>query len=70
MTAEIINIDPRPATTPDLVLERALGQFQNVVVIGYDLEGGLDYRADLGTSRKEILWLLEQFKLVLLRGDG
>ncbi len=70
MTAEIIPVDPRPAKTPDLVLERALGQFQNVVVIGYDHEGKLDCRADLGTSREDILWLIEQFKLVLLRSDG
>lgn len=68
MTATIIKFDPRDATTPDLVLERAIGQFQNVVVIGYDHDGELDCRADLETSRREILWLIEMFKLHLLTG--
>jgi hypothetical protein len=68
MTAQIIKFDPRDASTPDLVLERAMGEFQNVVVIGYDHDGDLDCRADLNTSRKEILWLVEQFKLFLLTG--
>lgn len=66
MSAQIIKFDPRDATTPDLVLERAMGQFKNVVVIGYDHDGELDCRADLETSRKDILWLIELFRMHLL----
>ena len=70
MTAQIIKFDPREPSTPDIILERAIGEFQNVVLIGYDHQGHLKCSADLNTSRKDILWMIEQFKLRFLLDDS
>ena len=57
------NVIPfRTARNPDDVLEQALGVYQNVVVIGWDHDGGLDARASTNTTRENILWLIETFK--------
>ena len=58
-----------PAMSADPVLKAAIGQYQSVVVIGYDSEGALDARASLNLRGHEILWLIEAFKLKLLNGE-
>jgi len=54
------------AYRPDDVLEQAKGEFQNLVIIGWNHDGELDVRASTNTSREETLWLIETFKRDLL----
>lgn len=58
-----------PALSADPVLEAAIGQYQSVVVIGYDNNGELDARASRNLRGHEILWLIEAFKMKLLNGE-
>jgi len=57
------------ATNADAVLEQAVGHYDEVMVIGYDADGGLDVRATLGLKDADVLWLVEMFKAKLLNGD-
>ncbi|WP_033931788.1 hypothetical protein [Vibrio cholerae] len=50
------------AIDPDNVLEIAKGNYESVIVLGYDKDGYLDGRASTNLTRENILWLLEQFK--------
>ena len=66
----VVKIFPKDAAKdPDAVLEQAIGQYDNVVIIGLDKEGMLDPRASLGLNSANILWLIEVFKAKLLAGD-
>jgi hypothetical protein len=56
----------RPALEPDEVLERAKGDFESVIVLGYDHNGDLDVRASLNIDHANVLWIIETFKLRLL----
>ena len=57
------------AKDPNVVLERAMGDYRDVLIIGWDVEGYLDVRASLGLKDGgEILWLLEKVKKNLLEG--
>ena len=58
------------ADDPDLVLEQAIGQYQDVLIIGWDKNGALDARGSRGVADgSDVLWLVEQFKYHLIRGD-
>lgn len=57
------------AKDPDAVLEQSIGEYENVFIIGWNKDGDIDPRADLGLDGKTILWLIESFKLKLLNGD-
>jgi hypothetical protein len=50
---------------PDLVLQGAIGKLENVVIAGYDKDGGEYFAASQG-SNAETLFLLERFKKMLL----
>ena len=52
------------------MLEQSLGNFSEVLVIGWDKEGFLDARATLGLKDGgDLLWLIETFKTKLMNGD-
>lgn len=53
---------------PDLILEAAVGQLKETLVIGYDNDGKL-YIASSSSSNPKILWLLEMAKKRLLYGE-
>ena len=53
---------------PDNVLELAIGSYEKVVIVGYDKEGVLDFRASLNLADVEVLWLLEEAKNYLMTG--
>lgn len=53
------------ARNPDAVLEQAIGQYDKVLVLGWDKDGNLDARASTNADRKDLLWMLEGFKLDL-----
>ena len=57
------------AENPDAVLEQAVGEYTNVLIIWWDKDGELDARASLGLkSNADLLWLLECFKANLMSG--
>lgn len=58
------------AKNPDAVLEQAIGEFDQVLVLGWDKNGNFDGRASLGLKDGgEVLWLIEHFKFRLMAGD-
>jgi len=55
---------------PDSVLEQAIGDYQDVLIIGYNKNGELDVRANnYYEDGKHILWVLETVKHNLLNGE-
>ena len=70
MSGNVVKFYPKNAAEkPDLVLEQAIGQYQDAIIIGWDKDGLLDARSSLGLSHDNVLWLIEKFKLKLLNGD-
>lgn len=59
----------RPAESPDIVLEAAKGQYQDVLIIGYNNDGEIEARSSLGLSHDNVNWIIDSFKLKLLNGD-
>lgn len=58
------------AKEPDNVLEQSIGQFSEVLIIGWDKDGNFDARATLGLSDGgDVNWLIDVFKHKLLSGD-
>jgi hypothetical protein len=69
--AEVVKFYPADAAkSADNVLEQAVGEFSEVVIIGYSRDGTLDARATLGLKDGgDLLWLVECFKHKLMNGD-
>ena len=67
----VVKFYPKDAAKDaDAVLEQAVGEFSEVVIIGWDKDGFLDARATLGLKDGgDILWLIESFKAKLMNGD-
>lgn len=64
---DITKFYPRNAAeNPDVVLEKAIGQFSQVVVIGIDPYGVIGVCASLGLSDEKVIYLMERFKHDLL----
>ena len=58
------------AKAADNVLEWAIGNFSEVLVIGWDKDGNFNAQATLGLKDgADCLWLVEVFKTKLLNGD-
>lgn len=57
------------ALNPDNVLEQAIGEYEQVFVIGVAKDGMLDARASLNMKARDILYLIEQFKHNLMGGS-
>jgi hypothetical protein len=58
------------AKEPDNVLEQAMGDYSEVLVIGWDKNGELDIRATKGLADGgNMLWLIESLKTGLMNGD-
>lgn len=72
--ADVVKFYPKDAATdPDNVLEQAMGQYNEVMILGWNKDGDLDARATLGLKGgADILWLMESFKHNLMAGayDG
>jgi hypothetical protein len=55
---------------PDNVLEWAMGNYSECLVIGWDADGNLDACCSQGlTDGGDMLWLLEHFKQRLVAGE-
>ena len=58
------------AKDADNVLEQAVGNYSEVLIVGWDKDGNFDARATLGLKDgANVLWLTEVFKFKLLNGD-
>lgn len=68
---DVVKLYPKGAAkVADNVLEQAIGNYTDVLIIGWDKDGNLDARATLGlVNGGDMLWLIEAFKMKLLRGD-
>ena len=56
----------RPAEEPDEVLNAAIGEYEQVMVLGWNNRGNLDVRATLGMQAAECIYLMKLFEAVLL----
>jgi len=67
---EVVKFYPKDAAkSADNVLEQAMGQYDQVLVIGWNRDGDFDARATLGLKDgAECLWLIEVFKHKLMSG--
>ena len=66
---KVVDLNRDPAKDPDVVLEKAKGVYESVLIVGYDKDGVLDVRGSTNQDAKSILFMLEQFKSKLLNGD-
>jgi hypothetical protein len=57
------------AENPDNVLEQAIGEYSDVLILGWDKDDIMDCRASLGLSHEQVLWIIAKFKHKLLNGD-
>lgn len=70
MADNVVKLYPaNAAKKADNVLEQAVGNFEDVLLIGWDHNGDLDARATLGLDNSKLVWLMEVFKAKLIRGD-
>ena len=57
------------ADNPDNVLEQAIGETEDVLVLGWDKDGDLFAAASSGVSEVgRLLWLIERFKAAVVDG--
>lgn len=56
----------RPAEDPDEVLEAAKGQYEQVLIIGWNTHGNMDVRATLGLEASECIYLMRMFEHAIL----
>lgn len=68
--ADIINFpgDTRLDIHPDKILEGAVGELVDVLVLGYNADGFFEVRAS-GTNKADLLMMVERFKFKLMSGD-
>ena len=66
----VIEFHPnRSAEDPDHVLEQAMGEYGDVLILGWDANGNMDCRASLGLSHEQVLWIITKFQHKLMNGD-
>lgn len=70
MSDNVVKFYPADAyKDPDAVLEQAIGEYSDVLIIGWNKDGILDQRATKGLEDgRDMLWLIEKFKFNLLAG--
>lgn len=70
MVDNLIKFYPKDAADyPDNVLEQAVGCYESVLIIGWDVDGFLDIRSSTNLNTSDILYLVDKFKHKLLNGD-
>ena len=69
MSADILKFRPRDyINNPDAILEEAKGEFESVLLIGWNKDGSFDARGSIADG-PNLLWLVEAFKTQLMNGD-
>ncbi len=67
--SEVVKFYPAEAAkSPDAVLEQSVGQYSEVIVVGFDADGNVDLRASLGLDERDVIWLFELAKAQMLMG--
>ena len=51
------------------VLEQAVGEYSEGIIIGYNKDGSFDIRCNEGMDASDLLIMIEKFKFKLMRGD-
>lgn len=70
MMENVIKFYPKDAAKdPDVVLEKAIGEYEQVFIIGYDKDGQIDARGSMNFSLREIFFVLDHFKFKVFNGD-
>lgn len=71
MTAEIIKFYPSNVMEKaDNVLNLSVGQYSEVIVLGWDKDGNFNAAATTGLKDgADVLWFIELFKHKLMNGD-
>ena len=68
--SNVIKLYPKNAAENiDNVLEQAVGQYDDAIIIGWSKDGVLCARSSSGLKASEILWLVEIFKRALMSGE-
>ena len=57
------------AENPDNVLKQAVGEYESLIIIGFDKNKDMDVRASTNLTTGQILWVIERFKHKLMAGD-
>ena len=60
--------DKNAAKDPDHVLEKAKGEYRDVIILGWTKDDYMGVRASYGMTTKEMVFLIDQFKHNLLDG--
>lgn len=50
------------AENPDNVLEQAIGEYESVIILGFNKDGELDPRSSTNLTRERINWMIDIFK--------
>ena len=67
MSKTVVKFYPNNAAdNPDNVLEQAMGEYEDIFIVGYSKDGDFDCRASTNVTRKDILWMLEHAKMRVL----
>ena len=57
----VVDID-ETLTNPDNVMQRSMGHFENIILIGTNEDGHMEVRSSLNLTVKDMLWMLEMTK--------
>ena len=70
MNDNIIKFYPKNAAdNPDNVLEKAVGQYEDIVLIGWNKDGSLDFRSGGDLTFSQIFWVLSLVQHKIINGD-
>jgi hypothetical protein len=61
----VVDID-ETLTNPDNVMQRSMGHFENIILIGTNEDGHMEVRSSLNLTVKDMLWMLEMTKQNIL----
>ena len=62
-----IFIDPdETLKNPDTVMQRSMGHFENIILVGTNEDGHMEVRSSLNLTVKDMLWMLEMTKQNIL----
>ena len=53
-------------TNPDNVMQRSMGHFENIILVGTNEDGHMEVRSSLNLTVKDMLWMLEMTKQNIL----
>jgi hypothetical protein len=66
--SNIVHMNP-PQATPNEILELCKDQYADLLVLGWDEDDNLTARASSALDNKELLYIVELFKIALLNAN-